>query len=93
MNYYTLFYNVTEDYITRRAQFREEHLKLAKELNQRGELILAGAFSDPYDKTLLIFKVEDKNVIEDFIKNDPYYKNGLVKSYEIRQWTVVIGNE
>ncbi len=93
MNYYALFYNVTEDYITRRAQFREEHLKLAKELNQQGELILAGAFSDPYDKTLLIFKVADKNIIEDFVKNDPYYKNGLVKSYEIRQWTVVIGNE
>ena len=93
MNYYTLFYNVTEDYITRRSQFREEHLKLAKELNQRGELILAGAFSDPYDKTLLVFKVIDKTVVEDFVKNDPYYKNGLVKSYEIRQWAVVIGNE
>jgi uncharacterized protein YciI len=92
MNYYALFYNVTEDYITRRAQFREEHLKLAKELNQRGELILAGALSDPYDKTLLVFKVPDKSVIEDFVKEDPYYKNGLVKSYEIRQWAVVIGN-
>ena len=92
MNYYALFYNVTEDYITRRAQFREEHIKLAKELNQRGELILGGAFSDPYDKTLLVFKVPDKSVIEDFVKKDPYYKNGLVKSYEIRQWAVVIGN-
>ena len=92
MNYYALFYNVTEDYITRRAQFREEHLKLAKELNERGELVLAGAFSDPYDKTMLVFKVADKNVIENFVKSDPYYINGLVKSYEIRQWAVVIGN-
>jgi uncharacterized protein len=93
MNYFALFYNVTEDYITKRTQYRDEHLKLAKEFHNRGELLLAGAFSDPYDKTLLVFKVTDKSVIEDFVKNDPYYKNGLVKSYEIRQWTVVIGNE
>lgn len=93
MNYYALFYNVTEDYITKRTQYRDEHLKLAKEFHNRGELLLAGAFSDPYDKTLLVFKVADKSVIEDFVKNDPYYKNGLVKSYEIRQWAVVIGNE
>jgi uncharacterized protein YciI len=77
----------------RRTQFREEHLKLAKELNERNELILAGAFSDPLDKALLIFKVEDKSVIEDFIKKDPYVKNGLIAKWEIRSWTVVIGKE
>jgi len=43
--------------MTRRGQFREEHLKLAKDLNQKDELILAGAFSDPPDKALLIFRV------------------------------------
>jgi len=93
MNYYALFYNVVDDYITRRGQYRDEHLILAKESNKRGELILAGVFSDPYDKTLLVFKVADKSVIEDFVKNDPYHKNGLVKDYEIRNWNVVIGNE
>jgi uncharacterized protein YciI len=93
MNYYILIYHLVEDYITRRAQFREEHLKLAKELNQKGELILAGAFSDPPDKALLIFKVADKSIIDDFIKKDPYVKNGLIKEWEIRKWTVVIGEE
>jgi len=79
--------------MTRRGQFREEHLKLAKELNQKNELILAGAFSDPSDKALLIFRVADKSVIEEFMNKDPYIKNGLIAKWEIRPWTVVIGNK
>jgi len=79
--------------MNRRGQFREEHLGLAKELNKKNELILAGAFSDPTDKALLIFRVADKSVIEEFVKKDPYVKNGLIARWEIRPWTVVIGNE
>jgi hypothetical protein len=93
MNYYTLIYHLVDDYMERRGQFREEHLKFAKELNGRNELILAGAFSDPPDKALLIFRVADKSVIEDFIKKDPYIKNGLIAKWEIRLWSVVIGEE
>ncbi|MCW8817801.1 MAG: YciI-like protein [Ignavibacteriaceae bacterium] len=92
MNYYVLIYHYIDDYMTRRGQFREEHLKLANASNQRGEMILAGAFSDPPDKALLIFHVADKSIIEEFIKNDPYVNNGLVTKWEIRPWTVVIGN-
>jgi uncharacterized protein len=92
MNYYALIYHLSNDYMERRTKFREEHLKLAKELNEKDELILAGAFSDPPDKALLIFKVANKSVIEDFIKKDPYVNNGLIAKWEIRPWTVVIGN-
>ena len=92
MNYYALIYHLVDDYMERRGQFREEHLKLAKELNEKGEMILAGAFSDPSDKALLIFRVADKSIIEDFVKKDPYVKNGLITKWEIRAWTVVIGN-
>jgi uncharacterized protein len=49
MNYYALIYHFVDDYITRRAQFREEHLKMSKELNAQNKLILGGAFSDPPD--------------------------------------------
>jgi uncharacterized protein YciI len=93
MKYFALFYYLVDDYLERRPQFREEHLKLANEMTKKGELVLAGAFSDPADKALLVFRVEDKSVIENFVKNDPYYKNGLITKYEIREWTVVIGNK
>ncbi|MBM4325512.1 MAG: hypothetical protein FJ115_18340 [Deltaproteobacteria bacterium] len=72
---------------------RDAHLRLGREANRRGELILGGALSDPVDKALLVFRVPDRSVVEEFVQNDPYVKNGLVIRWEIRPWVVVIGNE
>jgi len=92
MKYYVMSYYLVDDYITRRAPLREEHLKLAREAHQRGELILAGALNEPADRALLVFRVPDRSVIEEFAKKDPYVINGLVARWEIRPWTVVIGS-
>lgn len=92
MDYFALIYDVVDDYVARRAIFREEHLALAKAAHERGELVLAGAFSDPVDGALLIFRARDRSVVEDFARRDPYVTNGLVTRWEVRPWTVVIGN-
>ncbi|MCI0388653.1 MAG: YciI-like protein [Acidobacteria bacterium] len=93
MNYYALFYDVVDDFVERRSRHREEHLRLAREAHQRGELLLAGALSDPADRTLLIFRAPDISVVEEFARHDPYVISGLVTRWEARYWTVVIGNE
>src|SRR5438552_5556542 len=93
MNYYALFYDVVEDYVSRRAEYREEHLRLAREAQHRGELLLAGALTDPTDRALLVFRAADRSVVEQFARNDPYVTKGLVTQWEIRSWAVVIGHE
>ncbi len=93
MNYYILFYEVVDDYVARRAAYREEHLRLAREAHQRGELALGGALSDPADRALLVFRAPSPAVAEAFARNDPYVLHGLVKRWEVRRWVVVIGNE
>ena len=93
MNYYALFYHVVENFIEGRAPYRAEHLQLAQAAHRRGELLLAGAMSDPADSALLIFRAPTAAVAEEFARNDPYVKNGLVARWEVRQWNVVIGNE
>ena len=90
MPYYLLIYHVVEDYGERRAPFREQHLRLAREAHERGEIILGGALADPVDKDLLVFRCEDPRVVEAFVHNDPYVQNGLVAQWEIRPWNVVI---
>jgi uncharacterized protein len=65
----------------------------ARAAHERGEIVLAGAFDDPVDHALLVFRVEDKNKVEDFARHDPYVVNGLVKKWEVRPWKVVIGQE
>src|SRR5207249_12061098 len=93
MNYHALFYYVADDFVSRRSPYREDHLRLAREANRRGELLLAGAFSDPPDRALLVFRVPARSAVEDFARNDPYVINGLVSRWEVRSWNVVIGNE
>jgi len=93
MNYYALIYETVDDYVARRAEFREMHLHMAREVRGRGELILAGAFDDPVDRALLVFRVDNKRKVEDFARKDPYVVNGLVKKWEVRPWKVVVGQE
>src|SRR5690348_6593609 len=69
------------------------HLRFAREVRERGELILAGAFDDPVDRALLVFRVDNKSKVEDFARKDPYVVNGLVKKWEVRSWKVVVGHE
>ena len=93
MPYFVLSYELVNDYVNRRAPYRERHLQLAREAHQRGELILGGAFSEPADRALLVFRVAQRSIVEEFAKNDPYVINGLVLKLEVRPWTVVIGDQ
>jgi len=93
VNYYLLSYDLVDDYITRRAPLRDQHLRLAREAHTCGDLVLAGAFTDPPDGAALIFHVSDQSVVEDFVRNDPYVLKGLVKHWKIRLWNVVIGGQ
>jgi len=93
MGYYALFYEVVDDFVARRALYREEHLQLANAANRRGELVLAGALAEPADGALIIFRGEEPTAAAKFAENDPYVRNGLVKHWEVRPWTVVVGGE
>lgn len=93
MNYYALIYETVNDYVARRAEFREQHLRIAREYRDRGELIFGGAFEDPVDRALIIFRADNRNTAEEFARKDPYVVNGLVKKWEVRPWRVVVGEE
>jgi uncharacterized protein YciI len=67
-------------------------LKEVRESHTRGELIMAGALGEPAG-ALLIFRAADKSPAEQFATNDPYVKEGLVKSWQVRPWTVVVGQD
>jgi uncharacterized protein YciI len=93
MPYFALIYEVVDDFVSRRAPFRAEHLRLATALHGRGEIVLAGALADPPDGALIIFRCADKSTPEAFARQDPYVLNGLVKKWTVRPWTVVVGQE
>jgi len=89
--HYILFYKTVENYVEKRAPYREEHLAYANAAQQRGDLVMAGALAEPADGAVLVFKGEKVSVAEEFAKNDPYVTNGLITEWQVRPWTVVIG--
>ena len=55
-----------------------------------GALRLGGAFGD-LGGAAIVFKCGDASEVEEFAKGDPYVKGGLVTDWNVREWTVVIG--
>ncbi|MBQ5965452.1 YciI-like protein [Massilia sp. ZL223] len=90
--HYILTYDLAPDYLERRAEFRNEHLKLAWEAQQRGELVLAGALAEPADHAVLVFDCDTPEPVQLFAARDPYVTHGLVKAFHVRQWSTVVGD-
>ncbi|MDF1561182.1 MAG: YciI-like protein [Bacteroidales bacterium] len=89
--YYILFYKTVDNYIERRAPFREEHLGLIQEFHSDGRMVMAGAMAEPVDGAVLIFRGDNPDAAQDFVKRDPYVKNGLISEWSVRPWNVVTG--
>lgn len=92
MRYFVLRYDeVVADYVTRRAPYREEHLRLLREAHARGEVLMAGAVGETPDGAIIIFRGETPAVAEAFVRTDPYVTNGLILSWRVQPWNVVVG--
>jgi uncharacterized protein YciI len=91
MKHFLLFYEVGDDYLARRATFREAHLQKAWAAHATGELLLGGALSDPVDGAVLLFKGATSRVAASFAEADPYVVNGLVRRWYVREWMTVAG--
>ncbi len=89
--YYLLIYKTVENYVEKRAPYRPEHLGYANAAHARGEIVMAGALAEPADSAIFVFKAESPALVENFARNDPYVKAGLIKEWSVRPWTVVIG--
>lgn len=90
--HYLLCYDLSSDYLERRGQYRDEHLQLAWQAQERGEIVLAGALPDPFDKAMLLFQGDSPEAAERFAKHDPYVIHGLVTAFTVRQWNTVVGD-
>ena len=89
--HYLLIYDLAQDYLERRGEFRNEHLKLAWKSHENGDLVLGGALQEPADKAYLLFEGESPEAAEEFAEIDPYVKNGVVERWTVRPWMTVVG--
>ena len=89
--HWILFYDVVDDYMERRQPFRADHLAKARAAHEAGDLVMAGALADPPDGAVLVFRGESPDAAEEFAMADPYVREGIVRQWRVRRWTVVVG--
>jgi uncharacterized protein YciI len=89
--HYLLFYEAGPDYQQKREPYRPAHLQHALDAVARGELVLGGAFANPVDGAVLLFRGDSPAIAERFALSDPYVVNGVIERWSIREWTTVVG--
>lgn len=80
------------DIVERRAPHREAHLAHLRRLHEEGKVVLAGAWNNPLDGGLIIFRAASREEVEALMREDPYAKAGLFEDVRVREWNVVIGS-
>jgi len=88
---YLLEYKYVDNMVERRTPYRTGHIALAERYISDKLIIAGGAFVPKVDGAMFIFK-STRNILEAFVKEDPYVVNGLVPEYTIREWNVVVGH-
>ncbi|NOT43016.1 MAG: hypothetical protein HOP14_00250 [Acidobacteria bacterium] len=91
--HYLLIYDLADDYLERRVPLRAAHLRLAREAEAQGALVLGGALAQPADGAVLLFTGDSPAAAEAFARADPYVAHGLVTRWRVREWTTVVGRD
>jgi len=89
--HFILFYDYVPNMEVRRTPVRPAHFEHTKSWIAQGKLQLGGAYSD-ISGAIITFECDSIHEVEEFYKNDPYYKEGLVTDVKIKEWTVVVGS-
>ncbi|HWF75350.1 MAG TPA: YciI family protein [Solirubrobacteraceae bacterium] len=84
-----LFYDYVADVLERRGPYREAHLAGIRAEREAGRLVMAGAVGDPPHGAAIVFGDVDPEVVEAFVRSDPYVEAGLVASWRVEPWNLV----
>ncbi len=86
MERFVLFGNYSEDALTKRVPFRDEHLARLSKLKEQGKLITLG----PTKCMRYVFGIFEASNIEEIkriIEEDVYWKEKVWISFDIYPWT------
>lgn len=87
---FVLLYTSADDVAAKAPAHFAAHKARLDDFQARGELLMVGTFGDPQaEGSMAIFAT--RQGAEDFTREDPFVRGGVVRSWEIRQWNETIG--
>lgn len=82
---YVLLYDSADNVVEKFPAHYPAHSARLDTFHERGDLLMVGPFADPQkDGSMAIFT--SREAAEEFVKDDPFVLNGVVKSHRILEW-------
>jgi len=82
---YVMLYESADDFRSTAPLHGPTHRARLAEFHARGTLLMAGPMSDPENGDAIgIFTTRE--AAEEFVKDDPFVRHGVVRGWTIRAW-------
>ena len=89
---FVLLYESADNVATKAPPVFPAHKARLDDFHARGELLMVGTFGDPQaEGSMAIFRTREG--AKEFVADDPFVRDGVVKSWQIRQWNEVLGSQ
>ncbi len=85
---YVVFYESAGDVLVKAPLHIAAHSARLRDFHARGVLLMAGPFADPREGAMSIFT--DREAAEEFVRDDPFVLNGVVRNWYLREWNEVL---
>jgi uncharacterized protein YciI len=85
---YVMVYETAPDGLAKARENFPAHRARLDEFHERGQLLMAGPFSDPSEGAIGVFTTRE--AAEEFIRDDPFVLNGVVAKWRIQEWNEVL---
>lgn len=82
-----------DDALVRRLAVRERHLAAARRAVESGNMLIGGAILDEEDRmvgSMIVVSFPDRDAFDEWLRNDPYIKNGVWERVEIYPYRVAL---
>src|SRR5262245_40981913 len=82
---YVLLYDSADDVLSKAPAHFPAHRARIGEFHRRGVLLGVGTFGDPQaEGSMAIFS--SREAAEEFVRGDPFVLEGVVRSWQVREW-------
>ena len=84
-----VLYHAAADVLHRAPAHMAGHSALIDEFHAAGDLLLIGTFGDPVTEgAMCVFR--GREAADRWVRRDPFVTEGLVESFEIREWNEIL---
>jgi uncharacterized protein len=86
---FVVLYESADDVISKAPAHFPAHKARLDAFHERGDLVMVGTFGDPQaEGSMAVFR--SREAAEEFVREDPFVLNGVVRAWQLREWNEIL---